>query len=506
MPNQNILSEDQDMKILLVYPQIPVTYWGFQYALKFVSKKAGFPPLGILTVAALLPAHYEKRLVDMNVSGLKDKDILWADYVFISAMVIQKESVRQVIARCQKLGTKIVAGGPLFSSEPEAYGHVDHLLLGEGELTIPAFINDLEQGKAGHLYQASEWPDLSLTPIPLWNLIDMKKYATMNIQYSRGCPFQCDFCNITALYGHQPRTKQASQLLAELDSLYEAGWRGSIFLVDDNFIGNKRKLKEEVLPALIAWEKEKKYPFHFFTEASINLADDEVLLGMMAEAGFEMVFIGIETPNEDSLLECNKMQNKNRDLIDCVKKIQRFGLEVQGGFIVGFDNDTERVFERIVNFIQESGIVAAMVGLLNAPKGTKLFQRLAGEGRLTEDFTGDNTNFSMNFIPKMDKALLVKGYKKIVDTIYSPKKYYERILTFLNEYKPAPAAAARISLSQIKAFVRSVIRLGIIGKERRYYWKLIFWSLRKRREVFPLAVTLSIYGYHFRKVFEKAAV
>jgi len=493
------------MKILLVYPQIPITYWGFQYALKFISKKAGYPPLGLLTIAAMLPKHYEKRLVDMNITKLKDNDILWADYVFISAMVVQKESVRDTITRCHNLGVKVVAGGPLFTSEYEEYDDVDHLLLNEGELTVPAFVRDIENGTAAHLYTTTEWADLRTTPVPLWELIDMKKYATMNIQYSRGCPFNCDFCNITSLYGHQPRTKDAPQLLQELDSLYYSGWRGGVFLVDDNFIGNKRKLKEKILPALIAWMTEKKYPFYFFTEASINLADDEVLMDLMVKAGFNAVFIGIETTNEDSLVECNKIQNKNRDLITCVKKIHRFGLQVQGGFIVGFDNDNAMIFDKMVSFIQESGIVTAMVGLLNAPKGTNLYQRLAGEGRLVEDFSGDNTNFSMNFVPKMERGLLVKGYQRIVDTIYSPKKYYERVLTFLDEYKPAKFTTTEMNFCHTMAFLKSIIRLGIIGKERRYFWKLILWSLLKRREVFPLAVTLSIYGFHFRKVFKRTA-
>lgn len=493
------------MKILLVYPKNPITYWGFQHALKFVFKKAGYPPLGLLTVAAMLPAHYEKRLIDMNVTKLKDQDILWADFVYISAMVVQKESAREVIDRCKRLGIKTVAGGPLFTSEPEEFDDVDHLVLNEGELTFPAFLSDIERAAAAHLYTSPEWADLRKTPVPLWNLINLKKYATMNIQYSRGCPFDCDFCNITSLYGHTPRTKDTSQLLEELNALYNSGWREGVFFVDDNFIGNKRKLIAEILPALIDWMTEKKYPFAFLTETSINLADDEQLMRLMVKAGFDTVFIGIETPNEDSLTECNKMQNKNRDLIACVKKIQKFGLQVQGGFIVGFDNDNATIFDRLISFIQESGIVTAMVGLLNAPKGTKLYRRLAGEGRLMEDFSGNNTNFTMNFIPKMDREILVKGYQRIVDTIYSPKTYYERVLTFLKEYTPEKPPMVHLNVRYIMAFFRTVIRLGIIGKERRYYWKLIFWSLFKSPKNFPLAVTFSIYGFHFRKVFERTS-
>ena len=489
------------MKILLVYPKYPITYWGFQYALKFVSKKASFPPLGLLSVAALLPDHYEKKLVDMNVSALKDKDILWADYVFISAMVIQKESAKEIIKRCQDLNVKTVAGGPLFTSEPEEFEDVNHLVLNEGELTIPDFVRDLDSGTAVHLYTSEKWADLDKTPVPLWNLIDQKAYATMNLQYSRGCPYNCEFCNITALYGHNQRTKSSSQIRAELEALYNSGWRGAVFFVDDNFIGNKRKLKEQILPTIIQWMTENEHPFAFLTEASINLADDDELMQMMVKAGFDTVFIGIETPNENSLVECNKSQNKNRDLITCVKKIQRSGMQVLGGFIVGFDNDDISIFDRQINFIQQSGVVAAMVGLLNAPKGTKLYQRLAGEGRLLEGFSGNNTDFTMNFVPKMDLEVLQKGYNRIVDTIYSPKEYYERILIFLKEYNPAKSAAIPLDFSQIRAFLISIIRLGIIGKERSYFWGIIFWSLFKRPKVFSLAVTLSIYGFHFRKVF-----
>ncbi len=494
------------MKILLVYPKYPITYWGFQYALKFVSKKASFPPLGLVTVAAILPAHYEKKLVDMNVTSLKDKDILWADYVFISAMAVQKESAREVINRCKQLGVKTVAGGPLFTSEPEEFDDVEHLVLNEGELTLPEFIRDLEAGVARRVYTCAEWADLRATPVPMWQLIDQKQYATMNIQYSRGCPFNCEFCNITSLYGRIPRTKDGAQLIAELDALYDSGWSGGVFFVDDNFIGNKQKLIQEILPALIAWMSAKKRPFGFLTETSINLADDDELMSMMVKAGFDTVFVGIETPNEESLVECNKTQNKNRDLISCVKKIQRFGLQVHGGFIVGFDNDNAGIFDSLINFIQQSGIVAAMVGLLNAPKGTKLYQRMAKEGRLVEGFSGNNTDFTMNFIPKMDRGMLIKGYNRIVDTIYSPKKYYERVQVFLKEYNPVKTGAVRVNFTHIMAFVKSVIRLGIFGRERRYYWKLILWSLFRRREVFPLAVILSIYGFHFRKVFKKTAL
>ena len=389
------------MNILLVYPGYPDTFWSFKHALKFVSKKASFPPLGLLTVASLLPADYNKKLIDMNVTELKDKDILWADYVYISAMSVQSESADEVIDRCKRLNAKVVAGGPHFTSNYEKYDNVDYLVLKEAEITLPQFINDLNEGKPKHIYTTDEWSDISATPLPLWDLISLKNYSSMNIQYSRGCPYDCDFCDITVLYGRKPRTKTTEQVIAELNKLYYTGWKGPVFFVDDNFIGNKVKLKKEILPAIIEWNEQRKNPFYFNTEVSINLADDEKLMQLMVKAGFEAVFIGIETPNEESLIECNKSQNRNRDLIESVKIIQNAGLEVQGGFIVGFDNDPPSIFEELTEFIQESGIVTAMVGLLNAPEGTKLQKRLEAEGRMLKSFSGNNTDFSTNFIPKM---------------------------------------------------------------------------------------------------------
>ncbi len=490
------------MKILLVYPEYPDTFWSFKYALKFISKKAGYPPLGLLTVAAMLPKKWEKKLVDMNVTTLSDRDIRWADYVFISAMSVQKKSAKRVIAKCKRLGTKIVAGGPLFTAEYEDFDDVDHFVLNEAEITLPSFLEDLREGRAKHIYTSNQFPDIEKTPAPLWKLINMRKYSSMNIQYSRGCPFNCEFCDITVLYGHKVRTKSKNQILAELERLRSQGWRGYVFFVDDNFIGNKRKLKKEILPAIFEWMERKRYPFSFGTEASINLSDDEELMQLIVKAGFTSVFVGVETPNEESLAECDKFQNKNRDLVACIKKIQKFGLEVQGGFIVGFDNDPPSIFERLIAFIQESGIVTAMVGLLNAPRGSRLYQRLIKEGRLSKDFSGDNTDFSINFIPKMDYKILIKGYKRIISRIYSPKHYYERVMRFLKEYKPMQKKALHFRFSYLGAFFKSILFLGIKEKGRGYYWKLFFWSLFRHPRLFPLAITFSIYGFHFRKVFK----
>ena len=496
------------MKILLVYPQYPDAFWSFKHALKFISKKAAFPPLGLLTVAAMLPEEWQKKLVDMNTTALIDEDIKWADYVFISAMIVQQESVKEVIARCGELHTKIVAGGPLFTTGYEQFnlGDVDHLVLGEAEDTLPLFLEDLQKGCAQHIYESSEHPEITKTPVPLWELVDMGKYASMNVQYSRGCPFNCEFCDIIILDGHRPRTKDKSQLIAEFEALYGQGWRNSVFIVDDNFIGNKRKLKEETLPAMVEWSQKRKYPFRFFTEASINLADDEELMQLMTKAGFDTVFVGIETPNEESLVECSKFQNVNRDLVASVKKMQNYGLEVQGGFIVGFDSDPVSIFKSQINFIQKSGIVTAMVGLLNAPPGTRLYHRLKKENRLLPYGSGDNTDGTMNFIPKMNQETLITGYKNVVKTIYSAKPYYERIKTFLEEYKPQKprkAAEGKIHFYEIKALIKSMWVLGVKEKGRRHYWGLFSSTLLRKPRLFPLFITLTVYGFHFRKVAEK---
>jgi len=488
------------MKILLIYPEYPVTFWGFNYVLKFISKKAAYPPLGLLTVAAMLPKEWDLRLVDLNVEKLTDQRIEWADYVMISAMVIQKDSVQEVLQRCRRLGTKIIAGGPLFNSATEEYlDLVDHLILKEAEITLPPFLADLEKGTPKKVYETDAFPELSLTPIPRWDLIKVEKYASVMIQCSRGCPFNCEFCDITNLYGHKPRVKSADQFIAELTVLYDMGWRGNIFIVDDNFIGNKWKIKK-ILPGVTEWMHDHQNPFSFLTEASINLADDDELIELMIEAGFDTVFIGLETPDEDSLKECCKNQNCGRDLTAAIRKLQGKGFQVLGGYIVGFDNDDEGIFSRQIRFIQETGVVTAMVGLLNAMPKTRLWQRLKVENRLRSNASGANTDGTMNFIPKMDMEQLIQGYRKIVRTIYSPRHFYQRVCTFLNQYQPR--RRSKIHAHEIKAFVKSIFYLGILGNgpSQWYYWKMIVKSFFCYRKSFAQAMTLMVYGYHFRKV------
>jgi radical SAM superfamily enzyme YgiQ (UPF0313 family) len=489
------------MNALLVYPEFPITFWSFKHALKFVSKKANNPPLGLITVASLLPVTWNRKLVDMNVSKLRNSDLEWADYVLISAMNIQRNSVETVIQRCLSLGKTIIAGGPLFSGDPESFPEVNHLILNEAEITLPQFLEDLEQGKADRIYASDKHPSIDSSPVPQFDLLEMKKYNTMSIQFSRGCPYDCEFCEITQLLGRKMRLKTADQVIAELEKLYASKWKGNVFFVDDNFIGNKAFLKTDLLPALNDWMKKRGHPFNFLTEASINLADDIILMEKMTEAGFNMVFVGIETIQEESLIECNKHQNKNRDLLESVVRIQKHGLQVTGGFIVGFDNDAPSIFQRQIDFIQSSGIITAMVGLLNAPPKTRLYNRLKVENRITNHFQGNNTDFSMNFIPKMNSEDLLEGYKKIIAGIYSCKPYYDRIRNQLKNFKFRRNVGYGLNIFRLIAFFKSVFILGIFTKGRRHYWKLLIWSLFRVPRKFGMAVTYAIYGYHFRKVF-----
>lgn len=490
------------MKVILVYPEYPVTFWSFKYALQFVKKKSNLPPLGILTVAAMLPKDWELKLVDMNVEPLKNSDIVQADYVLISAMNIQKDSVRSVINRCRKLGIKTIGGGPLFSTEPEKYDDVDYLLLYEGEDCIPEFLEDLKNNRVKHIYNTKSFPDLKNTPIPRWDLLKQDQYAMMSLQFSRGCPFHCEFCNIVSLFGHRPRTKSLDQVIQELDAIYKTGWRGGVFFVDDNFIGNKRLLKQEILPGMIRWMKRHRYPFAFFTEVSINISDDEELMKLMTQAGFDNVFIGIETVDPDCLDECDKTQNCKRDLLECVKIIQQHGMQVQGGFILGFDNDKPTIFKNMYRFIQQSGIVTAMVGLLTAPPGTKLYERMEKEGRIRDEFAGVNTTESTNIITVMDMDQLIKGYRKVVFSIYNQKHFYRRVRTFLQNFRPLDLHKEPVTWTKVAAFLKICFLLGVVDPYRKDFWDLLKWAAKKKPGAFARfarAVSFAAYGYHFRK-------
>lgn len=486
------------MNALLLYPAFADTFWGFRHALKFVGRRAALPPLGLVTIAAMLPGDWNLKLADTNVRPLSARDLAWADLVLVSAMNAQRRSARELVARAHAAGKIVVAGGPLFDAEQAAFPEVDHFVLGEAEAALPPFLQDFTRGDARRVYTAGSLPDLRATPVPRWDLLDLAHYHSMSVQYSRGCPFDCEFCDITSRFGHLPRTKSPAQVVAELDGLHRRGWRGSVFFVDDNLIGNKRDLKAGLLPALAAWRR-GKHGMPFYTEASINLARDPELMAAMVKAGFGTVFIGIETPDDASLAECNKRQNRGRDLLADVHAIQRAGLQVMGGFIVGFDSDSPSVFRRMTEFIQSSGIVTAMVGMLSAPSSTRLYERMKRQGRLLGEMSGDNTDGTTNIQPRMGIDALRDGYRGILRGIYAPGPYYRRVRTFLREFRPHKMLSAP-DWHHLWALFYSSVRLGVFGRERFHFWGLLAWTLFRRPALLPAAVTYAIYGHHFRRV------
>jgi radical SAM superfamily enzyme YgiQ (UPF0313 family) len=487
--------------VLLVYPEFPDTYWSFKHALGLWSKRSAFPPLGLLTVAAMAPPEWEHRLVDLNVKRLRRADIEWADIVFASAMIVQQGSLKDVIRRSKALGKRVVVGGPFVSTGMRALG-ADHLFVGEAETTFPKFIHDLEHGTPRRIYQADEKPALTGTPVPKFHLADFRQYMAMPLQYSRGCPFRCEFCDIIEIYGRVPRTKTNEQMIAELDALYAAGWRGLVFIVDDNFIGNKRNVKG-LLPHLAEWSERHRRPFSFLTEASLNLADDDELLGLMKRAGFRRVFIGIETPVEQSLKEAQKGQNTRRDMLEGVRKIQSYGMEVMAGFIVGFDSDPPDIFDRQIDFIRASAIPQAMVGLLTALPDTQLSRRLQKEGRLLADSSGNNTDGSLNFIPRMDAGRLVEGYKDILRTIYGPEEFYQRAFDCVSRVvQETPEPPGEHWFKILINLGRTLFTLGVRDHERGRFWKFLGRTLRHHPHKLAEAMILASLGYHFRKMTE----
>jgi radical SAM superfamily enzyme YgiQ (UPF0313 family) len=499
------------MNALLIYPEFPDTYWSFKHALKFLGKRAARPPLGLMTVAALLPCTWKKRLIDTNVERLHDRDLLWADVVMLSGMHIQQATLVAIIERCRALGRRTVVGGPIASSLPAEELKADHIVIGEAESLIADLARDLEQGTAKPLYQADEKPEMDLSPLPDLSLIKMNRYSTMTVQYSRGCPFNCEFCDIIEIYGRRPRTKAIAQVLAELDQLYAAGWREAVFIVDDNFIGNKKRAKE-LCAALAEWRGQHKKSFDFLTEASLNLADDAELMQLMKDAGFVSVFLGIETPDESGLISANKLQNTRRSLLDSVELIQSYGMQVMGGFILGFDTDKDDIFDRMVEFIQKSGIPIAMVGLLQAMPGTQLFRRLWREGRILDMDAGNNTGDHLNFLPHMDAAKLVEGYRSVLKQIYSSAAYYERVKLYLSRIQaksgrqPAGERQSRqqwLTRSNARAFVTSIVRQGVFGRQRWSYWKFLLTVTTRYRHCFGTAMTLAVMGYHFQVMTQK---
>ncbi len=486
------------MKILLISPRTPDTFWSFKHAIRFVSRKASMAPLGLLTVAAMLPPEWQLKLVDMNVEKLRDEDLRWADYVMLGAMIVHKDSVREIVARCAAFKKTVIAGGPLFTTGHEAFPEIQHFVLGEAEELMPQVVAGLQRGLLKSIYQSSHRPDITHTPAPRWDLIKFRHYVTMSVQFSRGCPFDCEFCDIIVMNGRTPRTKTPAQLLAELDGLRQKGWNDMVFIVDDNFIGNKVRTRA-LLHALIEWRERTRTKIGFLTEASVNLADDAELCALMVQAGFKKVFVGIETPSVESLAECHKVQNRNRDLVASVQTLQRAGLEVMGGFIVGFDSDQDDIFKRQFEFIQRSGVATAMVGLLTALPQTRLWQRLKTEGRLEAESSGNNTDAALNFRPRLNREFLQSGYRDLVRKLYEPRNYYQRIRTFLKSHRPG-GPRRRLSRADIVAFLKSFWVLGVWHRGRVGYWRLFVGTLLRRPRQFPQAMELAIIGYHFRRV------
>ncbi|MDE2773345.1 MAG: B12-binding domain-containing radical SAM protein [Gemmatimonadota bacterium] len=494
---------------LLVYPKHPPTYWGNNYALDLLGIKAAFPPLGLLTVAAMFPSRYNLRVVDLNVTALEDADLEWADLAFTSTMIPQRPSLEQVVERCNRAQVPVIAGGPHPTTFHEEMEGIDHFVLDEVEETFRTFLRDLENGTARAVYRAPKKPDMSTAPVPRFDLIDMKEYHSMCLQFSRGCPFDCEFCDITKLYGRVSRTKTPEQMVAEFDRLYELGWRGPLFLVDDNFIGNKREVSR-LLPVIAEWQRERGHPYSLFTEASVNLVRMNDLMDVMIEAGFDAVFLGIETPNPRALRKMKKPQNLDtRDenyLLTSVRRIQQKGMMVLGGFILGLDDDDENAFDAQIEFIQEAGIPIALVGLLTALKGTNLWARLERENRLLDKPVEIDAT-ALNFKPEMDPQTLVEGYLRVVGTIYDStlENYFDRCLALLDNLNPVPHIYKPVS--------KHLLYLGIMGIRRRLtpdqlpvFSRYIARVSRDHPRLLPLAVRLAAMGYHCEKLTRQQTV
>jgi radical SAM superfamily enzyme YgiQ (UPF0313 family) len=420
------------MKALLLYPQFPQSFWSYNRYLQMAGLKALLPPLGIITVAAMLPEDWEIRFTDRNVESETEADWQWCDLVIVSAMMAQRMDFLALIRKGVALGKKVAVGGPYPTSIPQdaLEAGAQYLVLDEGELTIPMFLSAIAQGEPQGVFRSAEKPDVTSTPMPRFELLKQKAYLTMSIQFSRGCPFNCEFCDIITLYGRKPRTKTPAQTLGELQRLFDLGWRGPLFIVDDNFIGNQRNVKL-FLRELIPWMEARNYPFVLLTEASINLADDPELLDLMRRAGFFAVFLGIETPDEDSLKVTRKLQNTRSPMIEACQKINEAGLLIYAGFIIGFDGERKGAGDRIQAFVDATRIHQPMLGILQAPPNTALWDRLEREERLDKIFddrhSGDQ-NSLMNFIPTRPKADIAQEYIDAMWTMYDPPNYLKRCM------------------------------------------------------------------------------
>jgi len=494
------------IKVLMIWPKIPPSFWSFQGMMNLVPEKTTMPPLGLITVAALCPKNWTIRLIDRAFDELLDADLLWADLVMISGMQVQKADVKDILRRARGLGKRTMVGGPYASTEPEALLAIaDHVVVGEPDEMFAIIATGLETGLARRLYVIHEKPDLSKTPTPRFDLLKLENYAFMAVQFSRGCPFQCEFCDIITIYGRKPRTKPPGQLLAELEALVELGWRKHVFIVDDNFIGN-HKLALELAREMEPWQEARDYPLLFFTEASIDLAQRPELIEAMVKANFFFVFIGIESPSKESLKEARKFQNLRADPLECIGFIQSKGLWVTAGFIVGFDSDTEDIFELQRDFIERAAIPWAMVGLLQAPPTTPLYDRMLKQGRLLTE--GVTSNFNPpNFKTILPLPVLLKGFRETLDSLYSPSAFYDRAYRSLVRWKVASQQKASFPykerhgrLSIVGTMIRSIVHQGIRSSYRKAYWRF-FIRLLGRWSFDPLKLSMGflilISGHHF---------
>lgn len=492
------------MNVLLVYPRMPDTFWSMQHALQVLGKKAFFPPLGLLTIASLLPERWDKRLVDANVRGMSDDDLGWADFVFLSAMNVQEPSARRLIAQAKAAGVPVVAGGPLFTHEWELFPDVDHFVLNEAELTLPAFVEAVEAGETPErVYaEAHGFADMTTTPTPQWELADLDQYMYGIVQYTRGCPYECDFCDVTALFGRKPRVKEPAQIVEELDRMLDQSDVTFVLFADDNLIGNKKRLKRELLPALIEWRRRRQPSVYFGTQVTINMADDEELMDLMIDAGFRQLFVGIETPDDETLQHCLKRQNRKRDMLENVERLHAKGFTMTAGFVVGFDTDTEDIFDRQISFIQDSGIVLSTVNLLKAPPGTALHERMKREGRLLERFSFEETR--TNFVPAMDPDTLYAGFDRVIEEVYSPEAVYQRTREFFRQYRPAQPRVGIPDPSPwryVGVVLRSFRYVGFSPRLWKYYWGILLWSLRHNRRVLDIAMNNAIMMYQLDRLY-----
>ena len=492
------------MRTLFIYPKFPKTFWSYEKILELVNRKVLLPPLGLVTVAALLPQEWEMKLVDRNVRELSEAEWQWAELVVISGMIVQKDDMQRQIAEAKRRGLTVAVGGPFASSTPEApeIDLADFKVLDEGEITLPMFVEAIQRGDTSGRFSAEgDKPDVTSTPIPRFDLLELDAYDSMSVQFSRGCPFNCEFCDIIVLYGRKPRTKTPEQLIAELQSIYDLGWRRSIFLVDDNFIGNKRNAKL-LLPAIRQWQEEKGYPFSFATEASVDLADDDEMMRMMHEARFESVFLGIETPDEASLETAKKVQNTRHPLDEAVDKITANGIRVMAGFIIGFDGEKDGAGARIVDFVTRTGIPAAMMGMLQALPNTALWHRLEKEGRLIEDkdaAKGVNQTNLLNFQPTRPIRDIANEYVEAFCALYEPNAYMDRVYSYyLKMGAPRWKGAATLpSWIDLRALAIVIWRQGIKRNTRSRFWRYMLSIARKNPAMLEQFLVVLAHNEHF---------